>query len=130
MTFEHQPYAQFGRVTDYANGVSARLAHVNDEPAVQIVRNRCSFVICLSAAHKYTDDRYLLMQAMKSCEMLGLNPGNRSDVKNMADIFLHQLDDLVSAPPAIDTTRERLIDDQERYGMIAMVDGKELDIIH
>ena len=75
--------------------------HVNGEPAMAIVRKQFgkgrAFVVCLSAAHKYTDDEYLMTQSIKCCEVLGLTPS--LDAHKICDAILAGLDKLVSMPP-------------------------------
>jgi hypothetical protein len=84
---------------------------VNEEPCMCILRafngRNSSFVIALSAAYKYTDDSYLVMQAMMAAGHFGMH-GEKSSAKIIADIILEGLDDLVRmAPEPEDAVIER-----------------------
>ncbi|MEF8794428.1 hypothetical protein [Thiohalorhabdus sp.] len=85
-----------------ANGVVVFYEHVNDEPAMilgrQVMGEGRSFIIGLSSAHNYTDDYYLMDQARKAAEVLGLGT-DKPTVVNLADAILDYLGDLVRMPP-------------------------------
>ena len=78
--------------------------HVNDEPALVLARSwfgrNTSFVVCLSAAYKYTEDGYLMQQAMNCAKALGFWPPTKGEVTKLADQILNGLDALVAMPPA------------------------------
>jgi hypothetical protein len=76
--------------------------YVNTEPAMIIwsaTRKAGAFAICLSAAHQYTEDEYLVFQAMSAAHQIGYSPKDKSVVGKIADLILSGLDDLVRMPP-------------------------------
>lgn len=84
-------------------GIVVALQYVNGEPALVIFPFRqriekTGFIICLSAAHKYTNDVYLVQQAYRAAEMLGMGT-ERFTVYNMANAIEENLDDLVQMKP-------------------------------
>lgn len=84
-------------------GIVVCYQYVNHEPALVIfpLRPRITktgFIICLSAAHKYTDDVYLVQQAYRAAEMLGMGT-DRFTVYNMANAIEENLEDLVMMKP-------------------------------
>ena len=65
--------------------------YVNTEPAMVLwsgTRQAGAFAICLSAAHEYLDDNYLVFQAMDAAQQIGYHPSDRSVVGNIADRIL------------------------------------------
>jgi hypothetical protein len=76
--------------------------YVNTEPAMIIwsaTRKAGAFAICLSAAHQYLEDEYLVFQAMSAAHHIGYSPKDRSVVGKIADLILAGLDELVRMPP-------------------------------
>lgn len=75
---------------------------VNGEPAMCILRQfsgvKNAFVICLSAAWKYTDIAYLVSQSTQAAIHFGM-AGERHAARNIADIILENLEDLVKMKP-------------------------------
>lgn len=80
------------------------MQYVNSEPAMVIFprrkRGMCqgAFVVCLSAAYQYTDDVYLMAQAFKAAEVLGMYP-DKSTVFRLADTIHEGLDRLCMMKP-------------------------------
>lgn len=90
--------------------ICASFQYVNDESAMclfpAIKRSHSgSFIICESAAHKYTNDYYLIQQAMKAAEVMGMDT-TRQTVVRIADCILVWLDDLLMMPPKPDDVVE------------------------
>ena len=84
-------------------GIVVCYQYVNKEPALVIFPHRprmqkTGFIICLSAAYKYTDDVYLVKQAYKAAEMLGMGTDSFT-VYNMARAIEENLEDLVMMKP-------------------------------
>ena len=76
--------------------------YVNTEPAMVIwsgTRQAGAFAICLSVAHEYLDDNYLVFQAMAAAQQIGYHPSDKSVVSKIADLILDGLDELVRMPP-------------------------------
>ncbi len=76
--------------------------YVNTEPAMIVwssTRKAGAFAVCLSAAHQYTDDAYLIAQAMNAAQQIGYSPLEKSIVGKIADLFQSGLDELVRMPP-------------------------------
>ena len=76
--------------------------YVNTEPAMVIwsgTRQAGAFAICLSVAHEYLDDNYLVFQAMAAAQQIGYRPSDKSVVSKIADLILDGLDELVRMPP-------------------------------
>ena len=101
-----RPYIALGgefalKVHRYGELVLA-LQYVNTEPAMVIwshTRRGGAFAICLSAAHQYTDDEYLVFSAMAAAIQIGYEPSDKSVVGKIADLILSGLDELVRMPP-------------------------------
>lgn len=84
-------------------GIVVCCQYVNHEPALTIFPLRprikkTGFIICLSAAHKYTDDNYLVAQARLAAEITGMGT-DKFTVMNMANAINENLEDLVKMPP-------------------------------
>lgn len=84
-------------------GIVVCYQYVNHEPALVIFPHRpriqkTGFIVCLSAAHKYTDDVYLVAQAYKAAEVLGMGTDSFT-VYNMARAIEENLEDLVMMKP-------------------------------
>jgi hypothetical protein len=101
-----RPYVSLGG--EFAHSVRRRgelvqsFQYVNTEPAMIIwsaTRKAGAFAICLSVAHEYLDDRYLVFQAMSAAMQIGYSPKDRSVVGKIADLILDGLDELVRMPP-------------------------------
>ena len=75
---------------------------VNEEPAMCIMREfagtKFAFVICLSSAYKYTDIAYLVHQSAQAADRFGMH-GEKHAARNIADIILECLEDLVKMAP-------------------------------
>lgn len=77
--------------------------YVNDEPALVLwparPGNRAgAYVICLSSAWKYVEDGYLIAQAFKACEVMGIFP-TKQQVHRIATAIEDNLDELVRMKP-------------------------------
>ena len=78
--------------------------YVNDEPALVLWPARpgaqkCgAFVVCLSSAFKYDDDDYLVKQAFKACEVMGLF-ATKQQVYRIATAIHDNLGELVRMKP-------------------------------
>ena len=57
-----------------------------------------AFIICESAAYKYTDDLYLMSQAIKAAQIMGMDD-TKSTVIRIADCIMVWMDDLMMMPP-------------------------------
>ena len=84
-------------------GIVVCYQYVQGEPALVIFPLRprvqkTGFIICLSAAYKYTDDVYLVQQAYKAAEILGMGTESFT-VYNMARAIEENLEDLVMMKP-------------------------------
>lgn len=109
---------------------------VNGEPALclwpmrpRVVGSRGSFIICLSAAHKYAhsngdpDLHYLIPQAIRAARVMGMDEG-RFTVRNIADAILEGIPDLVRMPPEPTLKQMRV---ERPVGEITIVaDGKKV----
>ena len=77
--------------------------YVQNEPALVMWPLRPSarsgaYVVCLSSAFKYAEDDYLVQQAMKACEVMGLFP-TKQQVYRIATAIQDNLDELVRMKP-------------------------------
>lgn len=83
-------------------GFTIAFQWVNDEPAMCILRDahgkKSAWVICLSSAYKYADIQYLVVASAKAAEHFGMH-GERHAARNIADIILECLEDLVKMKP-------------------------------
>lgn len=112
-----RPYIQLGGKFSHGTHVRGELVqsfqYVNTEPAMVIwsnTRKAGAFAICLSVAHEYLDDRYLVFQAMACADQIGYHPSDKHVVGKIADLILAGLDELVKMPPeptAAVTAREQ-----------------------
>jgi len=75
---------------------------VNEEPAMCILRRhaekRNAWVICLSSAYKYDDDKYLVQQSVLATKVLG-SPGDKALARNFCDAVMNNIDELVKMKP-------------------------------
>jgi hypothetical protein len=101
-----RPYVTLGG--EFARKVHCRgelvqsFQYINTEPAMLIwssTRKTGAFAICLSAAHQYLDDEYLVFHSMLAAEQIGYSPKDKSVVGKIADLILDGLDELVKMPP-------------------------------
>jgi|SRR5882672_2332623 len=85
---------------------------VNGEPAMCLLRQhlgtKSAFVICLSAAWKYAEIPFLVAQSARIADHFGMH-NERQAAKNIADVILECLEDLVKmAPEPSEAELERL----------------------
>lgn len=101
-----RPFIQLGG--EFARNIRSRgdlvvaFQYVNTEPALVIwssTRKAGAFAICLSVAHEYLDDRYLIFQSMAAAHQIGYHPSDKDTVKKLADLIMDSLDELVKMPP-------------------------------
>lgn len=83
--------------------ICASFQYVNDEPAMCLFpaikrSNSGAFILCESSAHKYLDDFYLIQQAAKAAEVMGMD-NSRQTIVRIADCILVWIDDLLMMPP-------------------------------
>jgi hypothetical protein len=101
MTVEFNPQ---GAWRAYVKGdIGIQLRWVNGEPAMVMFPLRRkdgvgAFVVCLSALHKYTDDWYLIDQAVKAAEVMGMGR-DKSTIYRIADAINDAIIDLCRMPP-------------------------------
>lgn len=84
--------------------------YVNDEPAMTLwslrsAQNAGAYVICLSSAFKYLDQPYLIQQAHKACDVMGMFP-TRDAVFKVATIIFDHLEELVRMKPEQEEEKE------------------------
>jgi len=81
--------------------ITAVYTWVNDERALVLVptyrKNAPWFIVCESAAYKYDDDRYIVSQAIKACEVLGIEP-SRPNILRIGTLIEDGLPDLIRIP--------------------------------
>ena len=99
---------------------------VNEEPAMvlfpKIKRTftNGAFVLCLSAAWKYTNVNYLVSQSFAAAKQLGFED-SKFVAHQIADIIIEGIPDLVEMPP-VPTQEQKL---EESIGeMLLKVDGE------
>lgn len=84
------------------HGIVIKYQWVQGEPAMVLIRkrhsNNAAFAICLSAAYQYAEVNYLMVQAVKAAEVLGMH-GERYAARHIADIIIEGLPDLVRMKP-------------------------------
>jgi hypothetical protein len=78
--------------------------YVNGEPAMCIapifVRvHKNAYVICLSAAHRYTEPEYMLRQCVRIVELFDLGTISTQRLARIAAFIEDGLDELVKMPP-------------------------------
>ena len=79
-----------------------------------------AFVLCDSAAYKYTDVRYLVAQSFAAAKQMGFDD-SKFAAHQIADIIIEGLADLIEMPPM--PTKEQKL--EESIGeMLIKVDGK------
>lgn len=83
-------------------GLIVNYQWVKGEPALCLMRkrfdNNSAYVICLSSAYKYAEVNYLMGASMQAAAQLGMH-GERYAARNIADIILEGLEDLVKMKP-------------------------------
>jgi hypothetical protein len=93
---------QFIAKTRRLKGFIVSFQWVNGEPAMCLLRQfmgaKSAFVICLSAAYKYTDVAFLVPQSARIAAHFGMK-GERQAAKNIADVIVDCLEDLVKMKP-------------------------------
>lgn len=76
---------------------------VNDERAMVLIPTHRKgagwFIVCDSAAWRYDDERYLVQQARKACEVMGDEPSMNNAIK-IAKIIHDGLETLIRMPSA------------------------------
>lgn len=105
--------------------ITAIYTWVNDERALVLVptyRNGAPwFVVCESAAYKYDSDLYIAKQAIKACEVLGMEP-NQANAYRIGSIIEEGLPDLIRIP-----TRPELPVSGKKYGELkVMANGTQI----
>lgn len=103
---------QFIAKTRHLKGFIISFQWVNGEPAMCLLRQflgtKSAFVICLSAAYKYADIAFLVPQCARIAAHFGMK-GERQAAKNIADVILECLEDLVKMKPEpVEAEIERL----------------------
>lgn len=99
---------------------------VNEEPAMVLFpKNRRTltngaFVLCLSAAFKYTNPYYLVRQSFAAAQQLGFDD-SKFAAHQIADIIIEGIPDLIAMPP-VPTPEQKL--DEAIGEMLLKVDGK------
>jgi hypothetical protein len=103
---------------------------INDEPAmilwpkVRRTLNNAAYVICLSAAYKYADPRYLVTASAEAAETIGMDV-SKYTVYRIADIIIEGLPDLLAMPPSNKAWKEAT--QQEQIGeLLIKVDGQTI----
>lgn len=73
------------------------------EPCMLLTRTafaqNYAFAIGLSSAHMYTDDAYLVTQAMKCTEVLRMHPATRGEIMGICDKIINGLEQLIKTVP-------------------------------
>ena len=101
---------------------------VNEEPAmvlfpkVKRTFTNGAFVLCLSAAWKYTNVNYLVSQSFAAAKQLGFDD-SKFAAHQIADIIIEGIPDLVEMPP-VPTTEQKL--EQAIGEMLIKVDGQTI----
>ncbi len=102
---------------------------VNDEPAMILwpknprMQHPGAFVICLSAAWKYTDIKYLIAQAHEAAEVMGMDT-TKYIIQRIADVILDGLPDLCEMPPDMSALRDNSV--KEAIGEMTIKDNGRL----
>jgi Tfp pilus tip-associated adhesin PilY1 len=83
--------------------IGIHLRWVNGEPAIVLFplfrrTGSGAFVVCLSAAHQYTDDDYLIAQSHKAADVMGMGR-DKFVIHRIADAINDALVDLCAMPP-------------------------------
>ncbi len=103
----------------------------DDEPALWIQRNAWgksyAYVLPLDQAYLLDDDRTLMEKGFIACRELGLQD-YKTDVYFLMDLLVKHIDGLVqNIPPKKLETREQMIGQMERAGVIDMkVNGESI----
>lgn len=83
--------------------IAVTLDWVNDEPAMLITPKAVSikgaYVICLSSAYKYTDDKYLVQQSSECANHIGMDGNSKFTIHRIADAIMSTLQEMVEMPP-------------------------------
>lgn len=77
--------------------------HINGEEAMCLYpaikkAGSGSYVVCLSAAHKYVEPEYLAQAAVTAAKVMGFEP-DRSLLFRIKDIIIENLEDLIRMTP-------------------------------
>jgi len=121
--------AEFNRVYNYSNGVKVLFSHVNDEPAMAVVRKAWgkgfSFIIGLSQAHLYTEDEYLMRQSFVAAGTLGLST-THNNVSVIASLIQQHIEELVLLPPPQEEDTKSMVEEAvERHGLQVAINGED-----
>jgi hypothetical protein len=105
--------------------ITAIYTWVNDERALVLVptfrKGAPWFIVCESAAYKYESDLYIAKQAIKACEVLGMEP-NQANAYRIGTIIEDGLPDLVRIP-----TRPETEATGKKYGELkVMANGTQI----
>jgi len=101
---------------------------VNEEPAmvlfpkVKRTLTNGAFVLCLSAAFKYTNINYLVSQSFAAAKQMGFE-ASKFSAHQIADVIIEGLPDLIEMPP--EPTQEQKVE-QAIGEMLVKVDGKTI----
>jgi hypothetical protein len=103
---------------------------VNEEPAMILwpaIRRTIgggAYVICLSSAFKYTDQKYLIQQAVIAARQIGMDETSFT-IRRIADVILDGLGDLLAMPPTPRDWKDKEI--AENIGeLLIKVDGETI----
>ncbi len=107
-------------------GIVVSYQYVNEEPALVLfpVRKRTesgAFVVCLSAAFKYVDDKYLMQQASQAAQVMGIY-ATKSELVSIASLLNDSLDDLVKMKPEPEKEKKTYGE-----GSLETADGKTVE---
>lgn len=105
--------------------ITAIYTWVNDERALVLVptyrKGAPWFIVCESAAYKYDDDWYIGKQAIKACEVLGMEP-SKPNILRIGSIIEEGLPDLIRIP-----TRPEAKPIGKKYGELkVMANGTQI----
>lgn len=105
--------------------ITAIYTWVNDERAMVLVptfrKGAPWFIVCESAAYKYDSDLYIAKQAIKACEVLGLEP-TRGNAYRIGTIIEEGIPDLIRIP-----TRPEFKPEGKKYGELkVMANGTQI----
>lgn len=98
---------------------------VNDERALVLVptyrKNAPWFIVCESAAYKYAEDWYIAKQAIKACEVLGME-ASRPNILRIGTIIEEGIPDLIRIP----TRPEREVTGKKYGELKLMANGTQI----
>lgn len=105
--------------------ITAIYTWVNDERALVLVPTFRPgspwFIVCESAAYKYESDLYICKQAIKACEVLGMEP-SRPNILRIGSIIEEGIPDLIRIP----TKPEREVSGKKYGELKLMEDGVQI----